>query len=196
MDFGANQNQHKNHPIFFDQHNYVNCSDYLRSDNTTHFANSGKQTSFCAVCDQHFRTPVIYNRHMRSRKHALKYLRATMDKPRSKTNEHLSLLPNEVIDSLICDLKESLDEKDSFFGDIDDSSAEQTQSLLLPSFGNVFVDHGDNGTGSASTQQPHNLNANVPKIYPCSWCFRSLHSQELFDQHLREKHFRGCEPIY
>lgn len=186
-----------NYPIFFDYQNYcenvpsLNYAEYLTSDCATFFAATGKQTSFCEICDQQFRTPVIYNRHMRSRKHALKCIRTKMNRKRSKTNENLTLLPNEVIDSLIRDLRECSYEKDTFFGEIDlgmcDDNIEQSQ--LLPSFKKIFT---TNGTESQNTAQHINLNNNIPKIYPCSLCFRTLHSQELFDQHLQEKHL----PIY
>lgn len=196
--------EQQNYPIFFDYHNFcdnvpsLNYVEYLTSDNTIHFATNGKQPSFCEVCNQHFRTPVIYNRHMRSRKHALKCFRTNMDRRRSRTNDSLCLLPNEVIDSLICDLKESLNDKASFFDDIDSGkyNANAEQSQLLPSFRKIFTDDDVSAMKPVNTQQRHNLNNNVPKIYPCSLCFRSLHSQELFDQHLQEKHFRDCEPIY
>lgn len=196
--------EQQNYPIFFDYHNFCNnvpssnYAEYFSSDNTIFSTTNGKQPSFCEVCDQHFRTPVIYNRHMRSRKHALKCIRQNMDRRRSRTNESLSLLPNEVIDSLICDLKESLDEKDSFFGDInsDKGNANAERSQLLPSFRKIFTNDSESATKTVDTQPRRNLNNNVPKIYPCSLCFRSLHSQELFDQHLQEKHFRDCEPIF
>lgn len=197
------EQQHSNYPIFFNYHNYcvnvpaLNYVEYLTSDDGTFFTVTGKQPSFCVVCDQHFRTPVIYNRHMRSRKHALKCIRTKMDKRRNKTNESLSLLPKDVIDSLICDLEGSLDEKDSFFRDIDLSKCNDN-SQFLPSFTKLFGNDGDNGMQLVNAKpRPHlNLNnTNVPKIYPCSLCFRTLHSQELFDQHLQEKHFRGNEPI-
>lgn len=196
--------EQQNYPIFFDYHNVCdnlpssNYAEYLTNENTTYFAMEGKQSSYCEMCDQHFRTPVIYNRHMRSRKHALKCVRTNMDRKRSKTNENLSLLPNEVIDSLICDLKESLDEKDTFFDDIvsGECNTNADNRQLLPSFGKVFSNDGESALKPVDTQPRHNLNNNVPKIYPCSLCFRSLHSQELFDKHLQEKHFRDCEPIF
>lgn len=191
-----------NYPIFFDYHNYcnnvpaLNYTEYLTCDDATFFAVTGKLPSFCEVCNQHFRTPVIYNRHMRSRKHALKCIRTKMDKRCSKTQESLSLLPNEVIDSLICDLKGSLDEKDSFFADIDLATCTTNntgQNQFLPSFKKIFTNDDDSGMVSVNTNcKPHlKLNSNVPKIYPCSLCFRTLHSQELFDQHLQEKHFHN-----
>lgn len=194
-----------NYPVFFDYHNYcanvppLNHAEYPPSDNATFFALSGKSTSFCEVCDQHFRTPVIYNRHMRSRKHALKCIRTKMDQRRSRLNDSLSLLPNEVIDALVRDLNDSLHEKNSFFEDInlDKCNDNCEPSQLLPSFSNVFNPDGvDIGAEAVNPQQHVNLNHVVPKIYPCSLCFRSLHSQELFDQHLQEKHFRDSEPIY
>lgn len=198
----------QNYPIFFEYHNYcanvpaLNYVEYVTSSDVEFFAAiTEKQSSFCEVCNQQFRTPVIYNRHMRSRKHALKCIRTKMDKSRCRTNERLTLLPNEVIDSLISDLEGNLDEKDTFFGDIDLGKRSDTteDGHHLPSF-KVFTAAGDSDGESASVSstpypQFSRYGPNVPKIYPCSLCFRTLHSQELFDQHLQERHFRDCEPI-
>lgn len=204
-DSGESGIMNQNYPVFFDYHNYcnnvppLNHAEYLSSGNVTFSTLNGNPPSFCEVCDQHFRTPVIYNRHMRSRKHALKCIRTKMDQRRNRPDESLSLLPNEVIDTLIRDLNENVDEKNSFFEDInlDKCSENSEPSQLLPSFKNVFI-HDGTGTGveAINPQQHLSLNSVVPKIYPCSLCFRTLHSQELFDQHLQEKHFRDSEPIY
>lgn len=189
--------------------NYISNSfdfKYFYSDNAaaseycteygTFGTDTGKYQSFCEICDQHFRTQVILNRHKKTRKHARKFIRTKMDKKRCETGDSLSLLPDEIIDSLIHDLADSLDQKDSFFNNIklDDSNSEPSQSL--PSCEQTFNNDSETDNSPAATnsdaQQNVNISNTIPKIHPCSLCFRTLHSQELFDQHLQEKHFHNC----
>lgn len=183
-----------NYPVHYDFQNYCNNvppTNYIVQYSANNVA-ATNHLPFCKICNQNFRTPVLYNRHIRSRKHALQCIRPRIQRRRNRANQSLSLLPNDVIESLICDL--STDETDSFFDDIDLTPTDE----LLPSHEQVLLNDRRKESFSTSSQRRDGLtnNTNVPKIYPCSLCFRSLHSQELFDRHLQEKHFCVNETIF
>lgn len=181
---------------------------YLYPKNQFQFIESNlfkieENSLYCEICAQSFRTPVSFNRHEKSRKHEMKLNKFKCGK-RSKqmkvqnsnsASNTLSLLPDKVIESIIDDLALNHINKDSYFADIDTELVHGANDVIawepveLPSFSRIFSNIGTHMEQSPSRLRPYNCSR--LKVYPCSLCFKTLHSQELFDQHLKKNHFKN-----
>lgn len=160
------------------------------------------QSLFCTICEQRFRTKNSLSRHKSSRKH-LRYLNQNriMETNRQcltpfASNQLISpftteLLPNGLMQAIIDDLRPQLHNKDNFFSDInlldeDDLDIFSAQSVKIA---NDKENHDAYKSKQAQYRQ-------IPSTYPCAECFQFLDSQELFDQHMREKHLKLPQQKY
>lgn len=137
----------------------------------------------CSICHQHFQSEKILNRHIRSRKHLnrLSDISGTL----LKQNQNLELLPDNVIDAIIDDLK--FDNKDEFFNDI---QLLENDDLNIGSFNTApRADPNQPNYFNNQMEKKKNITAHqIPSIYPCAMCFQSLDSQEDFERHMRSTH--------
>lgn len=137
----------------------------------------------CSICQQHFQSEKILNRHIRSKKHLkrLSEISGNSFEPKQKWN----LLPNKVIEAIIDDLK--FDNKDEFFDGIqllEDDNLNMASSNTVP---DADLSQYSNFTNRVEKKKIITAHR-IPSIYPCAMCFHSLDSQEDFERHMQSTH--------
>lgn len=162
---------------------------------------------FCHICKQRFQSEKNFRRHNNSRKH-IKQIQTINGVSCRKIERHyeiksnnLSLLPNDMINELICGMAQQLQKKDDFFDGIEILDDCEIDLNTLP----IQQQNHEKIVSTVSTIKPRNVTDNrlesiyrpnqidltrIPATYPCLTCFQLLDSQQNFNEHMLQVHFR------
>lgn len=161
----------------------------------------GNHNFFCSTCKQRFQTEKNFRRHNNSRKH-IKQMQGADGilcrdigwKNSIKNNiTKISLLPDKVIEALICDMANEIQNKDDFFNDIqllNDNEMDLTAESIL--WQNCDKNVQKQIENISDIFRPKQIDlSRVPATYPCLTCFQLLDSQDDFNAHMLKVHFHN-----